>query len=387
MQHETDRLPYSIMMMNDITARKATDQKLRMFVHTITSMNECVVITDSQGRILSVNPAFLSTYGYEPEEIIGRNVRELVSSPASGETAAVPFPDPEKHGWTGELRHARKNGETFPVLLSTSVVRDDTGEPIALVGISRDITEQQRLEEQLHATERERSADLRQFAISVQRAQEEERLRISRELHDDLCQRLSGMKFRVEALEGEVTPEVSRGLGYFTQELDRAITEVRRISSNLRPSALDDFGLVIALRMLCKDFEKRNNIRATFHLGDSDFTGVNPQIEIALYRIAQEALSNTARHANATCVALHLLMDGAFLRLIVEDDGMGFQWEEVTRERGPGHGLGLINMRERTELLGGRFEVDSATNQGSTIAVSIPIGEEESHEKDQTAYR
>lgn len=390
MQHEGDPLPYSIMMMKDITARKATDQKLRLLGHTITSMNEGVIITDSEGKILSVNPGFLATYGYEAHEIIGRHVQVLGSSAAAGGNMAETFPAPQQRGWTGELKHIRKSGEEFPVLLSTSVVRDETGAPVALVGISRDITEQKRLEGQLREAEQERSADLRQFAISVQRAQEEERLRISRELHDDLCQRLSGMKFRVEALEVDVparNKHVANGLRHFTQELDKTITEVRRISSNLRPSALDDFGLVTALRMLCKDFEKQHNIRTTFHLGDSALENIDPQIEIALYRIAQEALSNTARHANASALSLHLVREGSALRLIVEDDGNGFQWENVTRSRGPGHGLGLISMRERSELLGGRFEVDSVCDKGSTISVTIPMGEENRHEKNQNTHR
>ena len=116
---------------------------------------------------------------------------------------------------------------------------------------------------QLAEAERQRLDGLRIFAISVQRAQEEERARISRELHDDLCQRLSGMKFRVEALEDDVSPagkQISGHLHEVTEELDRSIAEVRRISSNLRPSVLDDFGIVAALRMLCKDFEKRQGI-------------------------------------------------------------------------------------------------------------------------------
>jgi signal transduction histidine kinase len=286
--------------------------------------------------------------------------------------------------------HRRKNGEEFPVLLSTSVVRDDVGAPIALVGISRDITEQKLLQQQLDEAQRQRSAGLRRFATSVQRAQEEERERISRELHDDLCQRLSGIKFRAEVLEDEVRPlnkRVSRQLREFKHELDRSITEVRRISSNLRPSVLDDFGLVIALKLLCKDFEKVHAIKMTFQLANPAPRYMDRNIEIALYRIAQEALSNIARHAAASSAALHLMPRGSTIQLIVEDDGKGFNQEDTARAKGSGHGLGLISMRERTELLGGSFDIDSACNKGTTIAVTIPTGEHTPHEEDKNPDR
>ncbi len=147
--------------------------------------------------------------------------------------------------------------------------------------------------EQVEKAEQERIAGLRRFASSMQRAQEEERARISRELHDDLCQRLSGMKFRVEVLEEEGAPgdrKMAKQLRDVREELDRSIAEVRRISSNLRPSVLDDFGLVTALRLLAKDFEKRQGIATGIHCGEGIPTDLPGDLEIALYRISQEAL-------------------------------------------------------------------------------------------------
>jgi signal transduction histidine kinase len=243
---------------------------------------------------------------------------------------------------------------------------------------------------QLAEAERQRLDGLRIFATSVQRAQEEERARISRELHDDLCQRLSGMKFRVEALEGDVSPageQISGHLHEVTQELDRSIAEVRRISSNLRPSVLDDFGIVAALRLLCKDFEKRQGISAVLEVDPGVPAQMDGHIEIAMYRIAQEALANIARHAGASTVSLRLEAPGTNLRLVVQDDGKGFSQEDVERARGSGRGSGLISMRERSELLGGSLDVRTTAGGGTGISVSIPFGEQEQHGEDQNSHR
>jgi signal transduction histidine kinase len=243
---------------------------------------------------------------------------------------------------------------------------------------------------QLEHAERERSAGLRAYAISVQRAQEEERERISRELHDDICQRLSGMKFRVEVLAGNAEPankRMVRGLRDLNQELDRAITEVQRISSNLRPSVLDDFGLVTALRMLCKAFEKLHAIRTSFQEGHAPPGPVDTNIEIALYRIAQEALSNTAKHSNAGTTTLQLEREEASIRLTVSDDGTGFEETDPARARGEGHGMGLMSMRERSELLGGTFRIQSAPGKGTTVTVTLPLPLEAQHEEDPDTHR
>jgi two-component system sensor kinase len=388
LHHESDGAPYHIMMMEDITARRTTEQQMRMLAHTVTSMNESVVITDSKSNILSVNPAFINTYGYIDTEILGQSIGILAAG-----TNGSPSADDESlsilrsGSWAGELMHTRKNGEHFPALVSTSVVRDDYGAPVARVVIARDITEQKRMQEQLEEAERRRSADLRWFAVSVQRYQEEERKRISRELHDDLCQRLTGMKFRAEALEDDIPANSKRSLRVlreFGQELDKTIADVRRISSDLRPSVLDDFGLVIALRMLCKDFEKRHAVATTFELGEPEEVKMDPHIEIALYRIAQEALANVARHAHASLVSLHLShVDGA-VQLTIEDDGAGFDLEEARRYSESGYRLGLIGMRERSELLGGWCAVDSDIGKGTTIRVTIPWEGIIAHEKGQS---
>ena len=244
--------------------------------------------------------------------------------------------------------------------------------------------------DQLEAAERERSAGLRKFATAMQHAQEEERARISRELHDDLCQRLTGMKFRVEVLEEEAMPDdrkVAKQLRDVREELDRSITEVRRISSNLRPSVLDDFGLVTALRLLGKDFEKHHHVHVDVACADELPVDLMSDTEIALYRIAQEALANIAKHAHANAVELRLSFEEGSAVLCIQDNGQGIRHFDTASMRIAGHGLGLLGMRERTELLGGSFDIDSDAHRGTVITVAIPLTTEVSHEQNQNTHR
>lgn len=375
---------YSLHLVEDITRRKETEQLIHMLAHTITSMNECVIITDADYRVLSVNKAFLRTFGYEEPDILGRTVGMLRAPDASLSQIRSIVEGTLTGGWTGEITASRKSGEVFPIVLSTSVVREEHGSPIALVGIARDVTEQKRLQHRLEEAERKRLEDLRRFAINVQRAQEEERQRISRELHDDICQRLSGMKLNMEVLEDDVRStdrKMFRTLRSFRKQFEQTISEVRRMSSNLRPTVLDDFGLTIAINLLAREFEKAHKTRVKVETGDPSLRRLDPQVEIALYRIAQESLANIAKHAGASLVTVSLRHRGREMEFVVQDDGKGFDEHDTMQARREGHGLGLISMRERAELLGGTCVIESAKNRGTSIHVTIPLEANAGHEE------
>jgi signal transduction histidine kinase len=233
---------------------------------------------------------------------------------------------------------------------------------------------------QLESAERARLASLRMSATSMQRAQEEERARISRELHDDVCQRLTGTRYRVDVLQDGVPAgnrKMLRELEEVAVELDRSISEVRRISSNLRPSVLDDFGLIAALRLLCSEMQRSTGIAVTCEVPDAAADHVDGTTEIALYRITQEALGNISKHAHATQVDLRLGRDDVGIVLTIRDNGVGFMQDDVDRSRESGHGFGLRTMSERAELLGGRCDVKSTKNGGTTVTVSLPLPEED----------
>ncbi|HEY6192696.1 MAG TPA: PAS domain S-box protein [Bacteroidota bacterium] len=363
-------------VFRDVSERKIAERRIQMLAHTITSMQECVTITDMKDNILSVNPAFLRVYGYEEAEIIGKHIT-IVRSPdnppgLSEEINAQTL----RGGWTGELLNVRKNGETFPIVMSSSIVRDNAGTPVAFVGIARDITEQKNLQRRLDEASRRRNEDLRRFAIEVQRAQEEERRRIARELHDDLGQRLSGMKFNIEVfedtLENQDAPTREK-LDQFKKQIDGMIIEIRRLSSNLHPSVLDDFGLIVALKLLCEEIGKIQNIKILFEPADAKMGRFEPHVEIALFRIVQEALSNVGKHAGASEVRVRLGLEGDTVRLQVRDNGSGFDTASVHLKKDSSRGLGLISMRERSEELGGTCRIESTPGKGTTITVEFPV--------------
>jgi two-component system NarL family sensor kinase len=172
---------------------------------------------------------------------------------------------------------------------------------------------------------------------------------------------------------------MARELEEVAVELDRSISEVRRISSNLRPSVLDDFGLVAALRLLCSELQRSSGIDVTCDVPDAAGDHVDGTTEIALYRIAQEALGNISKHAHATHVELRLGRDDIGARLMIRDNGVGFLQQDVEKSKDAGHGFGLRTMSERAELLGGRCDIESTKNSGTIVTVSLPLPEEDTH--------
>lgn len=349
-----------------------------------------IALSDSDGRFIQANPALEDMLGSPEQELRGRSFDEILTPSAAAVNGTMfrEMASGRRNRYQTEITYRREDGR--PAWMNVNVSRMHPDRSPYTILMMEDVTARKETEQQLASAEQRRSADLRRFAVSVQHAQEEERKRISRDLHDDLCQRLSGMKFQAEALEDDLPPtarRAARALRDFRGELERSIGEVRRVSSDLRPSVLDDFGLVTALRILCKDFEKRHGTPTGFQVEEGSFAGRDPHLEIALYRIAQEALTNVARHAGASSVTLILLREGESLRLAVKDDGKGFDPQDAARVRGPGHGLGLISMRERSELLGGTFSVVSARDRGTTVEVHIPFQESIIHEESENSDR
>lgn len=202
----------------------------------------------------------------------------------------------------------------------------------------------------------ERRAQLEQLTRQLLRAQEDERRRIARELHDQAGQVLTAVKIELD-LEGR--REASEMVG-------QALAQVRDISNLLRPTVLDDLGLMPALRGLIDDFSKRTRIRVTLEI-DEPLAALTPDLMVVLYRVVQEALTNVARHAEAGHVRVRLRLESGRVRLAVEDDGRGVAGEPVPH-------LGLLGMRERVSEVGGVLEVGSAPGHGFRVEASIPSG-------------
>jgi signal transduction histidine kinase len=206
-------------------------------------------------------------------------------------------------------------------------------------------------------------------------AQEEERRRISRELHDQMGQHLAALMLGLKTLSnssGSQTPP-HRSLQQLQDLTEQLVEEVHHLAWELRPAALDDLGLHTALSNYVDKWSERGGVMADFHSGGLDKRRLPPQIETTVYRIVQEALTNVLKHARAARVSVILEHHHDQLLTIVEDDGQGFDVEAVRFAPGEGHGLGLLGIQERISLVGGNFKIESQPGAGTTLVIRIPV--------------
>jgi two-component system sensor histidine kinase UhpB len=207
--------------------------------------------------------------------------------------------------------------------------------------------------------ERRRSGEL------VVRAQEEERKRIARDLHDEVNQSLTALLLRIEAVAQDAPPHLRDQLEETRRLADQAMGELLDLARQLRPTALDDHGLVAALRTHVRDFDRRGPARVSFW-ADPRVGELSPDVQVVVYRVAQEALVNAARHSGATRMEVSLEPGDSMVRLTVSDNGSGFAFAEE------GKGLGLSGMRERALLVGGKLDIDSRPGRGTTVTLEVP---------------
>ncbi|MCX6902716.1 MAG: PAS domain S-box protein, partial [Verrucomicrobia bacterium] len=253
-------------------------------------------------------------------------------------------------------------------------------------GLRREIIKRQEAEEALKQSEqhqtqllvqsRHMQQQLRHLSHQILQAQEDERKRISRELHDEIVQTLVGIDFHLENLFRDATlnPRALKKKIAQTQRLVESLVNiVQQFARELRPTTLDDLGLIAALHSFMKDFTKRTGIRVHF----TAFSGVNhlhSSQRTVLFRVVQSALSNVAQHARASRVKVSLRHIADAIHLGISDNGRAFAVERVLRAR-KNQPLGLLGMRERVEMLGGSFSVESAPGQGTTIRAQIPFAD------------
>ena len=223
------------------------------------------------------------------------------------------------------------------------------------------------------------TTQLRQLANYIQNAREEERRHLSREMHDQFGQILSGLKMDLSWLNRHLQPEeiVQARIQEMNNLIDQAITITRQISSDLRPGILDDLGLFSALEWYAEQFEKRSGIEVSLVL-PSEEPQLNPAVITAVFRIFQETLTNVYRHAEASLVNASVTYENEIIKLTVQDNGKGMPVEQ----QGEIDSLGLLGMHERATILGGNLIIFSQPGQGTLVTVVIPNREEPDIEED-----
>ncbi len=223
-----------------------------------------------------------------------------------------------------------------------------------------------RMLERLEAERRRASS----IALS---AQEEERARVARDLHDEVNQSLTGLLLRLEALRDRATPELAHELAETKALANQAMQELLTLARTLRPTALDDLGLKAALSALVDELGRKSGIETGFE-GIGELTDVPMDVQLVTYRVAQEALSNATQHSEAERISVQLSRDAEGVELTVTDDGRGFTFEEATR------GLGIGGMRERALLVGGDLGVESRPENGTRVRLLVPIRESDGND-------
>lgn len=322
--------------------------------------SDAVIIRDRKNRIISWNKGAEEMYGYTETEALGMRISRII--PESRHVRTREWLRQSAQGKKMVPIHTlrrTKDGRTLDVLLTVTVLRYDKGHPAEIATTERDITGLRQVERefcQLHAR-----------VISTQ---ETERKRLARELHDGVSQILLGAKYSLQSLLDGIA--LSRGAKARSVKvcglLDHAISELRNVSHNLMPAELEDIGLETALLALGREFKERSGVQMTVRTARAD---VAPELRLALFRIAQEALNNIAKHSQATSAAINLTREGNELVLSVSDNGIGFAPGD--RGQSAAQGIGLRSMNQRAESVGGSIEVDSKLGAGTTLHVHVPL--------------
>jgi PAS domain S-box-containing protein len=339
----------------------------RAYRELFENAHDAIIIQDLEGRILMTNAAGLKLGGYAEEEMIDRNVREFLT-PAGLEIAR----EVKRRLLRGEViddaydqQFIRKDGSMAYVKLTTSLISDDQ-RPHGFQHIARDVTEEKRLEE-----------NLRFYLREATRAQEEERKRIARDLHDETAQELVALSRELDKLamrHERRDKDTAAHIRALQDGVGKVLDGVRRFSQDLRPSVLDDLGLLPALQWLATDTEKRSGIEVQMNvIGDEG--RMSAEAELLLFRIAQEALRNVWRHSNASQACLTVEFGDGTVGLRVRDNGKGFEVPDRAGDLAKQGKLGLAGIQERARLLGATLELQSKPGQGACITVQVPINQ------------
>ena len=268
-----------------------------------------------------------------------------------------------------ELMIGRPDGTRVPVLANVVPLRDAEGALIGVVSCLQDITDRKHAEIRLQ----ESNDKLQLLSRRLVESQETERRHIARELHDEVGQTLTVAEMNLQVvMQSSHASPLTRRLKDSLQAVERVLAQVRDLSLNLRPSMLDDLGLESALKWYIKRQADLSGLRAEFQ-ADALEDRLDPVIETACFRVAQEALTNIVRHANARAVSVTLRKDDGHLHLLVRDDGAGFDVEALRQKAAQGASLGLLSMEERATLVDGRLELKSTPGKGTEVHAFFPL--------------
>jgi PAS domain S-box-containing protein len=378
LKNERGEVEYVIAAGIDLTEqRKVQDalEKERAFIgKVLDTAGALVVILNPQWKILRINRACAQIVQHSFEDLKGQPFWNLWVISGEDDQGARQIMESYKTNQLPvvfESALVNKARQLSWIQWTTTAIYAETGEVEYFIVTGTDLTARKKAEQDLlviHQQLEVQQQELRSLAAQLLTAQEEERRRISRDLHDDVNQRLALLSLKLQTAEKGLSD--SHAITPMLRDLYESVADlsddIRHLAYQYHPSILDDLGLATALRSLCDDFEKWEGVSVTFE-GTDGVRKYSQEVATCLYRVAQESLRNVSRHAQASTVHLDLREDGQGIILSIRDNGVGCKIDEHLS-----HGLGFISMRERVRLVGGALWVDSQPGQGVTVTVSIP---------------
>jgi PAS domain S-box-containing protein len=364
-----DRIIGYVGTIQDITERKKIEHEIlkekNLSDSIINSMPGAFYLYTREGKFLRWNKNFEKVTGYSAEEISGMRPLDFFDKDEKEQIGRKIEEVFEKGEESIEANCHLKTGEKVPFYFTGKAIA--YGGKQCLVGVGIDISKRVEAQEKIRQT----SEQLRQLAAHLQDVREEERASMAREIHDELGQQLTGLKMDVYWLKEELTGAgegIKQQVDSVLNLLDETIGTVRKISGALRPSVLDDLGLVEALRVHGREFQKRFGIEVDFST-DLEDVPIPAKLAISLFRIFQESLTNVARHADATKVSSQMTRSGHNIVLKIADNGRGFNIADTALKKT----LGLLGMKERILMLDGVYEINSQPGNGTEIVVTVPL--------------
>lgn len=359
---------YVAQLEERIAERKRAETALReseeRYRELFENAKDAIYVHDLKGIYLKINRAAEELSGYSRDEIVGHNFTEFLA-PEHVKFVRETFCQKlaQKGETSYEVDVIAKDGRRVPVEVSSRAIYEN-GVLVGVQGMARDITERKLAQDALQM-----------FSRQLIEAQEDERRRISRELHDQIGQILTAVKMNLHTVQ-----QFCRGTdaGAYVKDnieaVDEALRLVRDLSIELRPPVLDDLGLVTALRWYADRYSKRTGLNVEINVDLPDHNErFSRELETACFRIAQEALTNIARHAQANEIEVELVKAGEALLLTVRDDGVGFDFDRLRKRTSHIATLGLVSMQERAHGAGGTIRIHSETSRGTEIRFSVPL--------------
>lgn len=371
-------------------ALRRSEERFRLFVDAV--QDYAIFMLDVQGYVSSWNRGAERIKGYSVSEIIGKHFS--IFYPDEDIRAGKPQRELEIAAKEGRLEdegwRLRKDGSRFWANVIITAIRNDTGRLIGFGKVTRDVTEKIKANEALRKEIVEKTAaekrlhdsekSLRQLSVRLLQTQDDERRRIGRDLHDSVGQYLVGLKMKVDSLKSSRErgrPDDDSQLTECSQLIEEAIKEVRTISYLLHPPMLEELGLKSAIPWYLEGFTKRSGIETTFEVSP-EFDRIPGDLELALFRVLQESLTNVHRHSGSPRATVRLLTEHRCVLLQIIDEGKGTQAMNGEDQAGDwkGLGVGLRGMNERVRQLGGSLEL-SSVHGGTTVTAKVPIPEAE----------